>query len=64
MAQPGAAAVTIGIDRRSDDKPAAMEVTEVPVPEVAVREGAMMEVTTANRLHHVGRGLAEVGNGG
>jgi hypothetical protein len=59
MAQPCAAAVTIGIDRRSDDKPAAMEVTEVAVP-----EGAMMEVTPANRLHHVGRSLAEVGNGG
>jgi len=36
-----------------------MEVTEVAVP-----EGAMMEVTPANRLHHVGRSLAEVGNGG
>src|SRR6185295_2899751 len=56
MAQPSAAAVTVGIDRSADDKPSAMEVTEV-----AVAIGAMTVMTPANRTHHVGRSLAEVG---
>jgi len=60
MAQPAAAAVTIGIDRSADHKPSAMEVTEVPSV-LEVTEVAMTGMTPANRTHHVGRSLAKVG---
>ena len=55
MAQPAAAAVTIRIDRRADDKASAMEMTEV-----AVAIGTMIVVTPANRSYRVGRRLAKV----
>ena len=60
MAQPAAAAVTIGIDRSTNDKPSAMEVTEVAVTIGAITV-MMIGMTPANRTHHVGRSLAKVG---